>query len=425
MIKRNMFQIMIWDRRKIVSEQVDFQPVLLGTDFNCYGMARSFYEAYGIKSIAFGVTKLASTRYTKLVDVRIVPGFNENPGFVETLAAFAKTMDPNKKYLLLSCGDGYTDLISEHLDELKQWFVVPYVGADLFERLGNKEGFYAAAEEFGLPYPKTKLISREMVESGEPIDLPFDFPVALKASDSIAWLDVHFEGRKKAFILDTRAEFDALLPKIYAAGYQGNMICQDFIPGDDSNMRVVNAYVDSDHNVRMICLGHPLLEDPEPSAVGNYMVILPEKNDQIYQTIKKFLEDIKYVGFADFDLKYDVRDGQYKVFEINLRQGRSSYYCTLNGYNLAKYVVEDAIYHRPFTETEYADGDQLWLSVPKKIFYKYAKDNEYKQRAIKLLKAGQYGTTAFDKQDSWKQRALMHYAFHLMNAKYKQFFVQR
>ncbi|MCG4778584.1 ATP-grasp domain-containing protein, partial [Eggerthella lenta] len=98
--------------------------------------------------------------------------------------------------------------------------------------------------------------------------------------------------------------------------------------------------------VRMICLGHPLLEDPSPVAVGNYMVIIPEKNMEIYQTIQKFLEEINYVGFADFDMKYDRRDGKFKIFEINLRQGRSSYYCTLNGYNLAKYVVDDAIYHR-------------------------------------------------------------------------------
>ena len=45
------------------------------------------------------------------------------------------------------------------------------------------------------------------------------------------------------------------------------MIVQDFIPGDDSNMRVLNVYVDHEHNVRMMCLGHPLLEDPAPGSV--------------------------------------------------------------------------------------------------------------------------------------------------------------
>lgn len=410
---------------KVNQTREDFQPILLGTDFNCYGMARSFYQQYGIKSIAYGVKHMAPTRYTKLVDVHVIEGFNEDPVFIETMRKIAANLDPKKKYLLLSCGDGYTELIAKHLDELKEHFICPYVDADLFNKLGTKETFYEAAEKYGLPYPKTKIITKEEVESGKAIELPFDFPIALKPSDSVEWLDIQFEGRKKAYVLDKREQFDELMPKIYKAGYTGKMIAQDFIPGDDSNMRTVNAYVDSNHNVRMISLAHPLLEDPSPVAVGNYMVILPEKDMAIYKTIQKFLEEVKYVGFADFDMKYDRRDKQFKIFEINLRQGRSSYYCTLNGYNLAKYVVDDVIDHKPFTGTDYAEGNKLWLNAPKKVFYQYAKENEYKEKAKKLLEAGQWGTTAFDKNDSLKQRLLMHYSFWLINKNYQKYFVQR
>lgn len=406
-----------------------FTPIILGSDINVYGMARSFNEAYGIHVHALADSQLAATRYSKIVDVELHHGFSADPEFIKIMRQKMKQYKDHKEpVILISCGDGYTQLLAKHKEELSKVFVVPYIDYDLVEKLISKEGFYQVADKYGLPYPATKIITEDDYKKENYLTIPFDYPVELKPADPVSWLNVQFEGRKKDFTIHDEGELADVVKKIYTHGYKADLILQDFIPGDDSNMRVLNAYVGKDHRVKMMCLGHPLLEDPTPQSIGNYMAILPEYNQKLYDTVQAFLEKINYTGMANFDIKYDVRDGQYKFFEINLRQGRASFYVTLNGYNLAKWFVDDYVEDNlGDKETVYANKLQsqhkLWLGVPARIFKEYAYDNQYKQEAEKLLSADRWGTTVFYNKDrSFKRWLLMRYMFHNYYARYKKYY---
>ena len=123
-------------------------------------------------------------------------------------------------------------------------------------------------------------------------------------------------------------------------------------------------------------------------------------------------------------MKYDVRDGKFKVFEINIRQGRSSYFTTASGCNLVKYLVDDLIEHKQM-ETHYHDNPYLWLHIPPKLLLKYVSKDSYAQ-VKQLIQEKKYDTTLLYKEDRSLFRAVMIRRFyHMAYKKYKLYFNKR
>ena len=102
--------------------QLDFLPVLLGSDVNVYGMARSFHEAYGVKSIAVGKGRLNATSNSAIVTVECVePNLEDDAVFCKTLIDFAGRY-PNKTLLLVPCGDNHIKLLVRNQYKLRPYY---------------------------------------------------------------------------------------------------------------------------------------------------------------------------------------------------------------------------------------------------------------------------------------------------------------
>lgn len=388
-------------------------PVILGTDINSYGVARSFHEAYGIKSLALGRKPLTYTRHSKIVDVEVTKDFNTEAVFLKKIKEVVERFkDDPRQLILIPCSDGYNSLVSKHRDELSKYFLLNVNSLDLQEHLENKKNFYEVCEQYGLDYPDTVILDKDNYKD---IAIPMDYPLALKPNDSIAYLKIDFPGKKKAFKISDAEEMQATLNKIYQAGYTGEMIVQDFVPGNHSVMYVLNAYVNQNSEVKMMSLGKCLLDECLPTEIGNYNALLTLGNMEIYQQYKQFLEAINYKGYANFDLKYDVRDGKFKVFEINLRQGRSSYYMNAGGCNFIKYLVDDLVFHKD-EPTYYHEEHGLWLYVDPLVLRKYA-DPRDKDLVNKYLKEG-YEFTQWYKEDRNIWRFLDYMRRRLSTIKY-------
>ena len=344
-----------------------FQPLLFGGDINVYSVARAFHEAYGVKSVAFG--KFAATfpcAFSAIIDYRPCLENEEEAAFLQNVKDVAAEFS-DKTVLVVGCGDSYVKLCAHLKGQFPPNVKCNYISGDMLDKLTDKEQFYALCGKYGIDHPATLVYDPSM---GHDVSLPWDPPYVAKPADGVAYWATGHRELKKVYICRSREELLSALDQVYAAGYPGKMIVQEFIPGDDTYMRVLTNYSDTQGRVKLMCLGHVLLEEHSPHGIGNHAVIVTEHDQQLCGKIRAMLEDLGYVGFSNFDIKFDRRDGRYKAFEINTRQGRSNYYVTGAGHNIARYLVDDLIEGKDLPLTVVQDRS-LWRMIPRGLAYKF------------------------------------------------------
>ncbi|MDD4564298.1 MAG: ATP-grasp domain-containing protein [Eubacteriales bacterium] len=378
-----------------------FIPLLFAGDINVYSVARAFHEQYDIKASVFGKYLSGPCADSKIMNYIANPKIDQQDIFLEAVNEFA---EKNKEQIILAigCGDSYVQLLSQNRDNFRENVIAPYIDIELMNNLIHKEKFYNLCQESGINYPDTFVHRKELEKNFE---LPFEAPFIIKPSNGIEYWKHPFASQKKVYKAGSREELLRILDDIYGAGYDDSIIIQDFIPGDDTYMRVLTNYSDRNGNVKLMALGHVLLEEHTPHGIGNHAVIITEHNEEIAERFKKLLEDMHYIGFSNFDIKYDQRDKKYKVFEINTRQGRSNYYVTAAGQNIARYLVEDYIEQKPL-DLKVVTEKSLWSVVPKGVAFRYIKPQEYKTEMRALIKSGQYVNPLFYKKDKGFLRTL-------------------
>lgn len=132
-------------------------PVLLGADLNCYNIARAFHMAYGVKSHAFGRYAVSATKYSKIVDFHAVSDIDSDETMLRVLGDFADA-HPDARLILFGCTDDYAAMIIRNRDKLPR-YTCPYPPLSLFGSISKKAEFYEQCDRFGIPYPKTLVLT--------------------------------------------------------------------------------------------------------------------------------------------------------------------------------------------------------------------------------------------------------------------------
>lgn len=362
-------------------------PVILGADLNCYNVARAFHEAYGVKSWCFGRYPMATTMHSSILHFTAEPDLENDETMLRVLREFEQA-HPEGELYLVGCTDQYADMLIRLHDQLPRYHA-PLPPREIYQEIQKKAAFYEICDKYDIPYPVTVVkdgpVSEEEVTEEK---LGFRYPIIVKPSFSAEYFRHEFEGMKKVYVSHSPLETVSIMKEIYAHGYTDRMILQKMVEGGDSNMRVLTCFSDSRGRVRAMCLGHTMVEEHTPTGLGNHAAIVTEDVTKfpVAEKIRRMLEDIGYTGFSNFDIKQDGDSDDFRVFEINLRQGRSNYYVTGAGLNIAKLIVEK--YEDPGEDLTVCTKETYWHLVPSKVAFTYTEDRKLAARARKLEKEG-------------------------------------
>ena len=367
----------------------DVKVLIIGTDINAYYMARCYHELTGKKADLIGKANMAFTSVSKITNIQIEPNLWDNDTFVKVILEYAKK-NKNYKLLLIGTNDNYVQLISNNKKILEEYFFFNYSDIEIVNNLLIKEKFYELYKEMEIDMPKTYFYPCNKKEDINKIKEIFkEYPIIIKPSNGIEYHHLE-ETLDKVYKVYNEEGLEKIIQKIEKAGYNDNLIIQEFIPGDDSALFDSLFYVGKDKKAKLATFAQIGLQEHTPTGIGNCTVLVNGFDehgykDELVYKLKDFIEKIGYQGFAEFDIKYDSRDNKYKVLEINPRQSRSGYYMCACGYNLVETLINDLVYNKKM-EFKIIKEKIVLSFVPKKIINKYIKNKILKNEINKLIK---------------------------------------
>ncbi|QWW20449.1 carboxylate--amine ligase [Schaalia sp. 19OD2882] len=363
-------------------------PVVLGGDAGVYGIGRCFHEALGGRSLCLSSAPVRIIERSAIFDVhRIADRATDDQLLAELLGIAAA--HPDRRLVLMANHDLHSVFVARNRQALEAHYALPFPSMEVIETLTDKAGFARACKEQGIATPATVVVDMRGADQADwtAPEVPFDFPVVAKASRGDAYDQVEFEGKRKIWFIESRDELDRLWKDLRQAGFRDSFLVQELIPGDNTAMRSLTAYVDSAGEVTLIGSARVLLEDHAPTMIGNPVAMITEAFPALWDDARRLLTSSGYRGFANFDVKVDPRDGRAVFFEVNPRIGRNNWYMSAAGHNPVVPMMADLVDGRRIAPQEVRE-EVLYSMVPDSLLLHYLREPGLAQRVRSLVSTG-------------------------------------
>jgi predicted ATP-grasp superfamily ATP-dependent carboligase len=214
--------------------------------------------------------------------------------------------------LLIPIDDAASVFVDEHAQALEPDFLFPRQPTGLAQALSSKREMYELCMRHGIPtpasaFPESEAELLQYAEQGA-------FPTVLKCINAG---DAPPSAPRVAIVED----HDQLLAayRRMESPEAPNLMIQEYVPGKPETIWMFNGYFDGQSACRVGFTGKKIRQTPPYTGATTLGVCLP--NPTVEDATVRLMAAVGYRGILDIGYRFDQRDGQYKLLDVNPRIG--------------------------------------------------------------------------------------------------------
>ena len=257
----------------------------------------------------------------------------------EELAEYLRCL-PFAKVVLLPCSDDWARAIAELPQDLKERYPASIPNGSVMETMTDKWQFAQMLEREGVPHPKTRAVHSWSELSALP-DSSFE-NMFLKPLDSQKFST---QTGAKGFQVKSRESAVQIMTTVERDIGEGfPILLQEYIPGPPANSYLIDGFADRCGQAIALMARRRVRLYPAPFGNTTLSGSIPLSQAQnAIDTVQQILAATSYRGIFSAEFKYDDRDGQFKIIEINARPWWFVEFACRCGMNVCEMSYRDAL----------------------------------------------------------------------------------
>lgn len=326
--------------------------VVLGMFETGLGVVRSLGKK-GVKVFGFDFKRDIGF-YSKYITAEICPHpLDKQEDFVRFMIKFADGC--KEKPALFITSDNFLLSVSRNIKKLSDHYLINMPKPSLIESISDKHKQYLLVEKGGIPVPKTYL--PKSINALKKLADDIEYPVFIKALEVNSWRE-HISSTLKGFVVKNKDDLFHNYELIFRKNCSA--IIQEIIKGPDTNNHKVCLYINSKKEVLAGFTLFKIRQDPIHFGVGS--CVESRINRELMNLGIELFKKIGYIGVGSAEFKRDIRDGQYKLIELNPRYWQQNSLTEKCGLDFAFINYLDLIKQNPKSQKSFREGVK-WVNI--------------------------------------------------------------